>query len=66
MSQTFFVAEIFTGTPEKFVEFGNHYSDFDEMLPENLDDIHKAFFYVVKGLTDVKEKAVYSTAATAK
>ena len=41
-------------------------SVFDEMLPENLDDIPKAFFYMVKGLSDVKEKAVNLTAATAK
>ena len=55
---------MFTGI--KFVEFGNRYSDFDEMLSENLDDIPKAFFYMIKGLADVKEKAVNLTAATAK
>ena len=48
------------------MEFDNHYSDFDEMLSENLDDIPKAFFSMVKGLADVKEKAVNLTAATTK
>ena len=41
-------------------------SVFDEMLSENLDDIPKAFFYMVKDLTGAKEKAVNFTAATAK
>ena len=41
-------------------------SVFDEMLSEKLDDIPKALFYMVKDLTDVKEKAVNLTAATAK
>ena len=45
MSQPFFVAEIFTGTPKKFVEFGNHYSDFDEMLSETFDDIPSPFLH---------------------
>ena len=50
----------------KFVDLATTTSVFDEMLPENLDDIPKAFFYMVKGLSDVKEKAVNLTAATAK
>ena len=43
LSQPFFVAETFTGTPGKFVEFGNHYSDVDEMLSETFDDIPSPF-----------------------
>ena len=49
LSQPFFVAEFFPSTPEKFVEFGNHYSDFDDMLSETFNDI-PSLFYMIKSL----------------
>merc|ERR1712135_264791 len=39
LSQPFFVAEIFTGTPGKFVDLATTISDFDEVLSGNCDDI---------------------------
>ena len=51
---------------KKVREFDNYYSDFDEVLSGNRDDIPKAFFYIVEGLTDVKEKAASLAEATAK
>ena len=35
LSQPFFVAEIFTGTPGKFVDLATTISDFDEVLSRN-------------------------------
>merc|ERR1712209_648 len=64
--QRFFVAEIFTGTPGKFVDLATTISDFDEVLSGNCDDIPEAAFYMVGGLADVKEKAASLAAATAK
>merc|ERR1712136_568356 len=64
--QRFFVAEIFTGTPGKFVDLVTTISDFDEVLSGNCDDIPEAAFYMVGGLADVKEKAASLAAATAK
>merc|ERR1712136_631387 len=66
LSQPFFVAEIFTGTPGKFVDLVTTISDFDEVLSGNCDDIPEAAFYMVGGLADVKEKAASLAAATAK
>ena len=66
LSQPFFVAEIFTGTPGKFVDLATTVSDFDEVLSGNCDDIPEAAFYMVGGLADVKEKAASLAAATAK
>merc|ERR1711868_255838 len=66
LSQPFFVAEIFTGTPGKFVDLATTISDFDEVLSGNCDDIPEAAFYMVGGLADVKEKAASLAAATAK
>merc|ERR1711868_291211 len=66
LSQPFFVAEIFTGTPGKFVDLATTISDFDEVLSGNCDDIPEAAFYMVGGSADVKEKAASLAAATAK
>merc|ERR1712193_12174 len=57
MSQPFFVAEIFTGTPGRFVDLPTTISDFEEVLKGNCDDLPEAAFYRVGGLTEVKEKA---------
>merc|ERR1712107_483743 len=57
LSQPFFVAEIFTGTPGKFVDLETTISDFEEVLSGSCDDIPEAAFYMIGGMSDVKEKA---------
>ena len=66
LSQPFFVAGIFTGTPGKLVDLATTIADFYEVLSGNCDDIPEAAFYMVGGLADVKEKAASLAAATAK
>merc|ERR1719221_2537979 len=56
-SQPFFVAEIFTGTPGAFVDLETTISDFEEVLSGACDDIPKAAFYMIGGMSDVKDKA---------
>merc|ERR1712025_711529 len=65
LSQPFFVAEIFTGTPGKFVDMETTISDFENVLLGNCDDIPEAAFYMVGGLADVKEKAAKLAAVAA-
>merc|ERR1711957_149763 len=57
LSQPFFVAEIFTGTPGAFVDLETTINDFEEVLSGNCDDIPEAAFYMIGGMDDVKEKA---------
>merc|ERR1712043_22914 len=62
LSQPFFVAEIFTGTPGAFVDLETTINDFEEVLAGNCDDIPEAAFYMIGGMDDVKEKAAKLTA----
>merc|ERR1719361_3068558 len=57
LSQPFFVAEIFTGTPGKFVDLETTIGDFEEVLSGACDDLPELAFYMIGGLTDVREKA---------
>merc|ERR1719275_540952 len=57
LSQPFFVAEIFTGTPGAFVDLETTINDFEEVLSGRVDDIPEAAFYMIGGMTDVREKA---------
>lgn len=63
LSQPFFVAEIFTGTPGAFVDLEQTINDFEEVLSGNCDDIPEAAFYMIGGMGDVKEKAAKLAAA---
>mmetsp|Transcript_49234 Transcript_49234/g.88455 ORF Transcript_49234/g.88455 Transcript_49234/m.88455 type:complete len:508 (-) Transcript_49234:188-1711(-) len=63
MSQPFFVAEIFTGTPGAFVDLETTISDFETILSGECDAIPEAAFYMVGGMSDVREKAVKLAAA---
>jgi len=63
MSQPFFVAEIFTGTPGKFVAYEQIVDDFEEILSGSCDDLPEGAFYMCGGLDEVKEKAVKLMAA---
>merc|ERR1712172_322832 len=57
LSQPFFVAEIFTGTAGAFVDLETTINDFEEVLSGACDDIPEAAFYMIGGMSDVKEKA---------
>merc|ERR1711956_152995 len=65
LSQPFFVAEIFTGTPGAFVDLETTISDFEEVLSGACDDIPEAAFYMIGGMADVKEKAAKLAAVAA-
>ncbi|CAE7500371.1 Atp5f1b [Symbiodinium sp. CCMP2456] len=65
LSQPFFVAEIFTGTPGAFVDLETTINDFEEVLSGNCDDIPEAAFYMIGGMSDVKEKAAKLAAVAA-
>jgi F-type H+-transporting ATPase subunit beta len=65
LSQPFFVAEIFTGTPGAFVDLETTIFDFEEVLSGACDDIPEAAFYMIGGMADVKEKAAKLAAVAA-
>merc|ERR1711913_140919 len=58
LSQPFFVAEIFTGTPGAFVDLPTVIDDFEQVLEGKCDDLPEAAFYMVGALDMVKEKAL--------
>merc|ERR1712178_447794 len=58
LSQPFFVAEIFTGTPGKMVDLATILTDFQDVLAGSCDDLPENAFYMVGDLSEVKEKAV--------
>ena len=57
MSQPFFVAEVFTGTPGKFVAIEDTIKGFREILNGTYDDLPEAAFYMVGTIEDAVEKA---------
>jgi F-type H+/Na+-transporting ATPase subunit beta len=57
LSQPFFVAEVFTGSPGKYVSLKETLSSFKAILDGELDDIPEQAFYMVGGIDEVKEKA---------
>merc|ERR1711979_178752 len=65
LSQPFFVAEIFTGTPGAFVELPTVINDFEEVLSGSCDEIPEAAFYMIGGMDDVREKAAKLVAVAA-
>merc|ERR1712166_774038 len=65
LSQPFFVAEIFTGTPGKFTDLPSTIDDFEEILSGACDDIPENAFYMIGGMNDVREKAAKMAAAVA-
>merc|ERR1711879_686057 len=65
LSQPFFVAEIFTGTPGAFVDLETTISDFEEVLSGACDDLPELAFYMIGGMADVKEKAAKLAAVAA-
>ena len=63
MSQPFFVAEIFTGAPGKFVDLEDTIKGFQSIIAGEHDDLPEAAFYVVGTIEDAQEKAKKLAAA---
>ena len=57
LSQPFFVAETFTGTPGKYVEVKDTVRSFKEIVDGKCDDIPEQAFYMQGGLDDVRAAA---------
>ncbi|GMH66088.1 hypothetical protein TrRE_jg9478 [Triparma retinervis] len=57
MSQPFHVAEVFTGTPGKFVSLDDSIKGFTEIIEGQHDDKPEGAFYMVGGIEDVAAKA---------
>ncbi|MFQ5499333.1 MAG: F0F1 ATP synthase subunit beta [Candidatus Zixiibacteriota bacterium] len=55
LSQPFFVAEVFTGKPGKYVKKEDTVKGFSELVAGNLDHIPEQCFYMVGGLDEVFE-----------
>ncbi|HVU52584.1 MAG TPA: F0F1 ATP synthase subunit beta [Polyangia bacterium] len=57
LSQPFFVAETFTGTPGKYVEIKDTVASFKEIIDGKCDDLPEQAFYMQGGIDDVRAKA---------
>ncbi|WP_054259824.1 F0F1 ATP synthase subunit beta [Propionispora sp. 2/2-37] len=57
LSQPFFVAETFTGTPGKYVPLKETIRGFKEILSGKHDDLPEGAFYMVGSIDEVVEKA---------
>ena len=57
LSQPFFVAEVFTGSPGKYVKVQDTIAGFKEIIEGKMDHIPEQAFYMVGGLDEVLEKA---------
>jgi len=57
LSQPFFVAEVFTGSPGKYVSLADSIDGFNQLLDGNMDDLPEQSFYLVGNLAEAIEKA---------
>nr|QUE28125.1 AtpB [Sahlingia subintegra] len=57
LSQPFFVAEVFTGSPGKYVSLADSIKGFQMILKGELDDLPEQAFYLVGNLDEAIEKA---------
>jgi len=57
LSQPFFVAEIFTGTPGRYVKLEDTIRGFKEILEGKHDDLPEQAFYMVGTIEEAREKA---------
>ena len=57
LSQPFFVAEVFTGSPGKLVDLNATIKGFDAICKGEYDHLPEAAFYMVGGIEEVLEKA---------
>jgi len=56
LSQPFFVAEQFTGTPGAFVKLEDTIRGFKELIEGKHDDLPEQAFYMVGGIEEAREK----------
>lgn len=64
LSQPFFVAEVFTGRPGKYVPVAETVKGFKAILDGEMDDVPESAFYMVGNLDEVMEKAREMEAAS--
>ena len=57
LSQPFFVAEIFTGSPGKYVGLQDGIDGFNQILDGKYDDLPEQSFYLVGDMNEAIEKA---------
>jgi len=57
LSQPFFVAEVFTGSPGKYVELKDTIAGFQGILDGKYDNVPEMAFYMVGGIDEVLAKA---------
>ena len=57
LSQPFFVAEVFTGSPGKLVDLESTIKGFDAICKGEYDHLPEAAFYMVGGIEEVVDKA---------
>ena len=57
LSQPFFVAEVFTGSPGKYVPLQNTISGFQAILKGEYDHLPEQAFYMVGSIEEAVEKA---------
>jgi F-type H+-transporting ATPase subunit beta len=57
LSQPFFVAEVFTGTPGKYVKLEDTIRSFQELISGKYDDLPEQAFYMVGSIEEAIEKA---------
>jgi F-type H+-transporting ATPase subunit beta len=57
LSQPFFVAEQFTGTPGRYVPLKETLDSFEQLLTGKCDDLPEQAFYMVGNIEDARQKA---------
>ena len=57
LSQPFFVAEVFTGSPGKYVELEDTIKSFNGLVKGEYDHLPEAAFYMVGTIEEVVQKA---------
>ena len=57
LSQPFFVAEVFTGAPGKYVSLKDTIAGFKGIINGDYDDIPEQAFYMVGSIDEVVEKS---------
>ncbi len=57
LSQPFFVAEVFTGSPGKYVKLEDTIKGFQQILSGELDSLPEQAFYLVGDIEEAKQKA---------
>ena len=63
LSQPFFVAEVFTGSPGKYVSLAETIRGFNLILSGKLDNLSEQAFYLVGGIDEAIEKGSESSAS---